>query len=160
MAVSFNFPPKGWALCNGQLLAISQNQALFALLGTFYGGNGQTTFELPNLQSRIPVGFGQGQGLSNYNLGDIGGAENHTLIQSEMPQHTHLVTATSTTGSVPQPAGNLLGKSAMYIGGTANNSLAPGALANAGGSQPHTNTQPYLVINWLIALQGIFPTRN
>ena len=160
MAVAFNFPPRGWAFCNGQILAINQNQALFALVGTYYGGNGTTNFALPNLQSRTPVGMGQGPGLSPYNIGQLGGEESHTITQSEMPQHIHFVSASSAAGSVAVPAGNLLGNSAMYINTPLDSSLAPGFIANSGGSQPHTNLEPYLVINWCIALQGIFPSRN
>lgn len=147
-------------MANGQIMAIAQNQALFALLGTTFGGNGQTTFALPNLQSRTPVSSGQGPGLSNYTLGQTGGEEAHTVAQSEMPQHNHTLTATAVAGSTLQPAGNLLGSSPMYVSGPADSALIPGFIAGAGGSQPHTNVQPFLVINWVIALQGIFPSRN
>ena len=155
MSVAFNFAPKGWAVCNGQLLPINQDQALFSLLGTTYGGNGTTNFALPNLQGRIPISVGNG-----HVLGERAGEEAHTLIQSEMPQHTHIMTGTSTAGSSPSPAGNVLANSPMYISGPSDSVLLPNALAVAGASQPHTNLQPFLVINWVIALQGIFPSRN
>ena len=158
MPVSFGFAPKGWALCDGQQMSISQNQALFSLLGTTYGGNGQTTFALPNLQGRVPISSGQGSG-SNFTIGQTGGAETHTVSLSEMPAHSHSVTGTATAGSLPNAAGNMLANSAMYIS-TGNATLAGAAFSNVGGSQPHTNIQPYLVINWVIALQGIFPSRN
>src|SRR5579872_426070 len=156
LAVAFNFAPKGWALCNGQLLAISLDQALFSLLGTTYGGNGQTNFALPNLQGRVPISSGQAPGLSDYPLGQIGGQESHTIIQQELPTHTHFLTGTSAAGTLANAAGNMLASSPMYISGPGNSSLVANSLSNSGGSQAHTNIQPYLVINWVIALQGIF----
>ena len=168
---SFNFPPRSWALCNGQLMPINQNQALFSLLGTTYGGNGQTTFALPNLQARVPVHFGGG-----VTLGESAGQFSHTLTQSELPQHTHLLqadTATApatTVGSVPlnklfgQPQEALQGGSTAPVSryGPANNlvTLNPGAVSNVGGSQAHQNMMPYLTLNFCIALQGIFPSQN
>jgi microcystin-dependent protein len=154
--VSFNFAPKGWALCNGQLLPINQNQALFSLLGTTYGGNGQTTFALPNLQGRIPIHFGNG-----HTLGEAGGAENHTLIASEMPAHTHTFSASNATPNQGTPAGNMwASNSGAYSSAQPDATMTPASISNAGGSQPHTNVQPYLVLNFIIALQGIFPSQN
>jgi microcystin-dependent protein len=170
---SFNFAPKGWTLCNGQLLPINQNQALFSLLGTMYGGNGQTTFALPDLRSRIPVSMGP-----QNTIGTAAGQENHTLIMSEMTQHTHQMMADGTTTadkntSSPGNSGStVLGNSggtqspgspfsvAIYSKSGPNGTLAPGVIGNAGGSQAHTNIQPYLTLNFSIALQGIFPSRN
>lgn len=152
---AFNFPPKGWALCNGQFLPINQNQALFSLLGTTYGGNGVTTFSLPDMRSTGPMHFGGG-----FVQGQRGGEENHTLISSEMPAHNHFVPASNRPGNQASPAGNLF---AAHRGGYGNNSdtsLSPASVSNAGGSQPHSNMPPYLVLNFVIALVGIFPSRN
>jgi microcystin-dependent protein len=161
IAVAFNFPPKGWAFCNGQLLAISQNQALFSLLGTTYGGNGQTTFALPNLQGRVALGAGQGSGLQNYNQGQSSGEETHTLTIAETPTHQHTVTASAVAGSLPVAAANLLGNAAMYIASPPDPAAGTdNLLGPVGGSQPHENRQPFLVLNWCIALVGIFPSRN
>jgi microcystin-dependent protein len=155
--VSFNFPPKGWALCNGQLLPINQNQALFSLLGTTYGGNGQTTFALPNLRGQVPLHFG-----GQYTLGESAGQEAHTLTQAEMPAHNHMVNASSAaTGGNNSPAGRFLGGGNNVYQTLQNpTTLSPGTIANVGGSQPHNNMMPYLVLNFIIALQGIFPSRN
>lgn len=175
-----NFPIRSYAFCNGQLLSIAQNTALFSILGTTYGGNGQTTFGLPNLQSRVPIHFGQGQGLPSYSLGEMGGAPTHSLIQTEMPQHTHTNTSTmnasTAKATLPTPvAGSALGKSVdggatstpqIYTaaGSTTTVPLAglnvAGTIGVAGGSQPHNNMQPYLALNFQIALEGIFPSRN
>ena len=158
---SFNFAPRGWALCNGQFLPINQNQALFSLLGTTYGGNGQTTFALPDLRGKTPIHFGSG-----FTLGQTGGSPAHTLTQSEMPQHIHMLNASSAAADAAIPGGNLLGAVDNTIFGNAyaapSNLVAMNALAsgNVGGSQPHPNMQPYLVLNICIALQGIFPSRN
>ncbi len=153
---SFNFPPKGWAFCNGQLLAINQNQALFSILGTTYGGNGQTNFALPDLRGRIPLHWGDG-----VSLGERAGQESHTLTIQEMPQHNHGVRAWGNTAQVPSPAGNTWGGADANPYATASNSiLAPGSIGNAGGSQPHPNMSPYLVLNICIALVGVFPSRN
>jgi microcystin-dependent protein len=159
---AFNFAPKGFSMCNGQLLPINQNQALFALLGTFYGGNGQSTFALPNLQSRTPISFGQGPGLQNYVQGQAGGEENHTLLSTEMPQHNHSLQATTNVGNTRNPSGAALCQpdTKMYISGAPDTSLAASSVASYGGSQPHFNLQPYLTINFCIAMTGIFPSRN
>jgi microcystin-dependent protein len=168
--VSFNFPPRGWALCNGQLLPINQNQALFALLGTTYGGNGTTNFALPNSQSRIPMHFGQGPGLSAYVLGQAGGTTAVTLNTTTIPSHGHLLNVATANASAAAIAGTLLPavptvtKAAFYaIPGTPAlqaQTLASNSVGNAGGNQPHSNLMPSLTINFIIALQGIFPSRN
>jgi microcystin-dependent protein len=179
---SFGFPPKGWAMCNGQLLPINQNQALFSLLGTTYGGDGRVNFALPDLRSRIAIGFGQGPGLAPYSLGERSGAETRTLSLNEMPAHTHPVditnlianarckngladqhspvgnvpgvgtTASTTVYSSADPDANM-SASSLVVGGTA-------AANSSGGGQPHSNVQPYLTINFCIALQGIFPSQS
>jgi microcystin-dependent protein len=156
----FNFPPKGWALANGQLLPINQNAALFSVLGTTFGGNGTTNFALPNLQGRVPVGSQGG----NPTEGQTGGEDNHTLTLSELPVHTHLV-AGGGAGTVEGPANAFLGTPASgtpYVASPASGAvaLAAGSLASAGGGTAHSNDQPYLTINMCIALQGIFPSRN
>lgn len=156
----FNFAPRGWAFCNGQLLSISQNAALFSLLGTTYGGDGQTTFALPNLQSRVPIHFGQGPGLSNYTLGESAGTETVTLTQNQIAAHSHLVNASNGDPSTTRPANGLPSGGGAYAASSDGSTMSPGMVANAGGSQPHTNIQPYLVLNFCIALQGIFPSRN
>jgi microcystin-dependent protein len=153
--IAFNYPPKGWAFCNGQLLPINQNQALFSLLGTNYGGDGITTFGLPNLQGRIPFHFGNG-----FNLGQIGGESAHTLIVQEMPQHNHPVTASSTVANLGNPTGNLWAAGSAAYSPTSNTSMSPAAISSMGGGQPHDNMPPYLTVNICIALQGIFPSQN
>jgi microcystin-dependent protein len=157
--MSFNFAPKGWALANGQLLPINQNQALFSLLGTTYGGNGQTNFALPDLRSRTPISFGNG-----HTLGERAGTEGQTITILEMPAHTHQVMANgSTSGNVTSPVGNFFSNSAppnIYTGGSAGALLPSNTVSLVGGNQPHTNLQPYLTINFSIALQGIFPSQN
>jgi len=151
---SFSFAPKGWALCNGQLLPINQNQALFSLLGTTYGGNGQTNFALPDLRGRAAAHFGDG-----LTLGQALGSEAVTLNVSQMPQHLHFVSAATSDGDVPTVAGAMLGafNNAYRSGGTPA-TLVPSTVSNAGGSQPHTNFQPYLCINFIISLFGLFPS--
>ena len=162
-AFPFNFAPKGWAFCDGQLMPISQNTALFSLLGTTYGGDGRTTFALPNLQGNAPLGFGQGPGLSLYDLGETGGEEAVTLLQSEIPAHNHAAACNTNAADSASPGGEVwapeVAGSNAYgsAGGTA---MSPSALSVAGGSQPHNNLQPYLVLNYCIALQGIFPARG
>lgn len=154
--VSFNFAPQGWALCNGQLLPINQNQALFALLGTTYGGNGETTFALPDLRGRTPIHFGNGVAL-----GERAGAETHSLGVAEMPGHTHGVRASQDAADSPIPQDNLLAAAnGMYGPADALAPLQSGTVAATGGSQAHANMQPYLALHFCIALQGIFPSRN
>jgi len=161
-----NFAPNGWAFCNGQIISIAQNTALFSLLGTTYGGNGQTTFALPNLQGRMAVGTGQGPGLSNYVLGQTAGNSTHTLISTEMPVHTHTLGANNGDGTLPTPSANIpAGPGAdrdlyLYAPPGALTNMNSNAVAIAGGSQPHENMQPYLVVNYCIAMNGIFPARN
>jgi microcystin-dependent protein len=160
---AFNFAPTGWAMCNGQVLPISQNEALFALLGTFYGGDGITTFALPNLQSRVPIHQGAGAGLSTYEIGEAAGTENVTLSTSQMPAHSHAVQADAKHGTSGDPGTRVLAKSGAHVysdqpdGSTVMNA---GMLAESGGSEPHTNIQPYLVLNFCISLFGIFPSRD
>lgn len=154
--VSFNFPPKGWAFCNGQTMPINQNQALFSLLGTTYGGNGITTFALPNLQGKVPVHMGSG-----FALGQTGGEASHTLSIAEMPQHPHVFQGTTNNADNPAVTGNLMATSAnLYTAANNLTTLDPSTVGNAGGSQPHENMQPYLAVSFCIALQGIFPTQN
>lgn len=159
-----NFAPQGWALCNGQLLPISQNQALFSLIGTYYGGDGVQTFALPNLQSRVPIHQGQGLGLSPYVMGQNGGTENVTLTTQQMPSHSHPVNAVGSPGGANRVGGNLLANSSsgnVYNAPPSDGTtLAAAAIGNNGSSQPHANIQPYLCINFIIALQGIYPSRN
>jgi microcystin-dependent protein len=153
---SWGFAPKGWALCNGQALSISQNQALFSLLGTMYGGNGTTTFNLPDLRGRVPIRFGQNQ------QGASAGEEQHTLLQNEMPMHTHSVYGSTGTANqgVPQDAFWAGQTGQSPFASSANVGLWPGTITNAGNSQPHDNMAPYLTISFMIALVGIYPPRN
>ncbi len=158
-----NFAPRGWAFCSGQILSIAQNTALFSILGTTYGGNGQTTFALPDLRGRVPLGPGQGPGLQNYTPGQMGGETEHTLIQGEMPAHTHAAAAASGGGTAGVPGGHVwagsTSRDSIYAA-TADTTMAPSAVATAGGSQPHNNLQPFTAINYIICLEGIFPSRN
>ncbi len=164
----FNFPPKGWAFCQGQLLPISQNTALFSLLGTTYGGDGKSTFALPNFEDSLPIHQGQGQGLSLYDLGQSGGTDTVTLLDSEMPLHPHTLNAHSQdTATVFNPGPNVAPASAdggfAYDGNASNAPLttfAPQALSPAGSSFPHNNLMPYLTLNFCIAMQGVYPARN
>lgn len=160
--VGFNFAPRGWALCNGQLLSIAQNTALFSLLGTTYGGNGQTTFALPDLRGRVPLHFGQAPGLSPYQIGQAGGSETVTLLLPQIPAHNHGLLASNSEADNATPDGRLLAQAreVTYTSGTANTQMNPQAIAPTGGSQPHPNLQPYLTINFVIAVQGIFPSRD
>lgn len=154
--MSFSFPPKGWALCNGQLLAIAQNQALFALLGTMYGGNGQTTFALPDLRGRVPIHFN-----GSFPQGSLQGEEAHTLTSAEMPVHIHTVTASSNIADQGNPAPNYWAVTSSNTYASAADSLmAAQCVSTAGGSQPHENRPPFLTISFCIALQGIFPSRS
>jgi microcystin-dependent protein len=153
-----NFPLRGWAACDGQLLQIGQNQALFAVVGTSFGGNGQTTFGLPDFRGRIPVHTG-----NTRLVGQSGGQEFHTLTSSEMPQHTHPGQVVTTNAATGNPTGNMLASvpSLLYRTSATNlTTLHPASVTNYGGSQPHENRQPYLVLGFIIALQGIFPSRN
>ena len=160
-----NFAPSGWALCNGQLLPIAQNTALFSLLGTTYGGNGINTFGLPNLQGLTPLGAGQGNGLTPRDLGEIGGEANVTLIQSQMPIHTHAAIGSDAAGGQP-PTNNVWSKpNQRGINGYNPTqgtpaTMSPNAVSIAGNGFPHNNQMPYLVVNFIIAMRGIFPTRN
>ena len=169
--VSFNFPPKGWALCNGQFLPINQNQALFALLGTTYGGNGQTTFALPNLRGRVPIHFG-----GSHNLGEAAGSTSVTINIQQLPAHTHALMArtdlVSPDAAGQDPTNKLYGKAQLAVQGgnitaiqayadpASLTTLNPGAVSSVGGSQPHNNMMPYLTLNFIIARQGIVPSRN
>lgn len=160
-----NFAPRNWAFCNGQLLSIAQNTALFSILGTTYGGNGQTTFALPDLRSRVPVHPGQGPGLSNYVLGQTAGVETVTLTQNQLPSHTHAVNAVANGGNQAAPTGNLpavesTGTSQNYSNAAATGQMGPNMIGNTGGNQPFTVVQPYQCLNYIIALYGIFPSRN
>jgi len=161
----FNFAPKGWAWCDGQLLPLSQNTALFSLLGTTYGGNGKSNFALPNLQASAPMHPGQGPGLSLHDLGETGGSETVSLLESEIPQHPHTVQAVGGDPGdlqAPTPARAIArsAKGFAYAPGPADAPMAPEVLAPAGGDQPHNNMQPYLTFYFNIALQGVFPPRS
>ena len=157
---SYDFPPRGWATCSGQLLSIQQNQALFSLLGTTYGGNGVQTFQLPDLRSRVPMH----RSASNPQ-GTVSGSENVTLLQAQVPAHTHSLMGTTAAGNARPPAGRTFSADTsdnfdFYATGNPTTTLAPASIASAGGRQPHPNLQPYLTLNASIALQGIFPSRN
>lgn len=160
----FNFAPKGWAWCSGQLMPISQNTALFSLLGTTYGGDGKSTFALPDLQGRAPMHPGQGPGLSLHDLGETGGSETVTLLESEIPSHTHQMRGATQDPALAKAvnpnASWALSQGGGIYQGAANTQLAPEALAPAGGGQPHNNLQPYLTFYFNIALQGVFPPRT
>lgn len=153
--MSFGFAPKGWAMCNGQLLPINQNAALFSLLGTQYGGNGQTTFALPNLQGRSPLHMSP-----SYSLGQYGGEQGHTLSVSELPQHNHALTGSSSTGELASPAGNSLAAARGRYADSGDSILNGATLAPVGGGQAHLNMAPFLVLNMVIALQGVFPSQT
>jgi len=159
-----NFAPRGWALCNGQLLSIAQNTALFSILGTTYGGDGVSNFALPDLRGRVPIHPGQGPGLSPYVEGQRGGAESATLTSNQLPAHSHPVNCSNTTASRggTTPVGNVLAvtNSAEIYSATPNAQMSPQMIGNTGGNQPVAVVQPYLSVNFIIALQGIFPSRN
>lgn len=160
---AFNFAPKGWAQCNGQLLPISQNTALFALLGTFYGGDGKSTFALPDLEGSAPMHQGESGGTSDRTVGEMSGSDNVTLIQSEMPAHSHALNAVESVATARQPPNQMFGVGeaiSNYHTGATDTQMDPRMLALAGGSLPHNNMQPYLTVNFCIALQGIFPPRG
>jgi microcystin-dependent protein len=154
--MSFDFAPKGWALCNGQLLPINQNQALFSLLGTTYGGDGRVNFALPDLRGRAPLHVGGG-----HTLGERGGEQAHTLSNAEMPNHVHIATGSSSDGNTNLPAGSVFATAANVYGGAASlTAIRPETVTNVGASQAHINMQPFLALTWCIALQGIFPSQN
>jgi len=155
-----NFAPRGWAFCDGQLLNISQNDALFSLLGTIYGGDGRTTFRLPDLRGRVPIHTGSGGGLTPRNIGTRSGAESVTLTVNDLPVHTHQLRANSSPANEHNPVGNRLASASVYIGNAPNEDMAPAAIGNTGGGQTHANLQPYLCVNFIISLLGIFPSRN
>jgi microcystin-dependent protein len=172
-AFSFNFAPRGWAFCAGQTLPIAQNQALFSLLGTTFGGDGRTTFNLPDLRGRLALAFGQGAGLSSHNLGSAGGEEAHQLLTAEVPTHAHTLNANNngqTNGTNTPSSGVAMGSGYgietnnpvenIYGNSTPSVAMAAGAVSSAGGGAPHENRMPFLAINYCIALQGIFPAQN
>jgi microcystin-dependent protein len=159
----FNFAPKGWAQCNGQLMPISQNTALFSLLGTFYGGDGKSNFGLPNLQGSAPMSQGQSPGTSERFIGEASGSDTVTLLDSEIPAHSHSFNAAETTATARQPPNQMfaVGEAiSFYSAGQPNTTMNPGMLTVAGNSTPHNNMQPSLVLNFCIALQGVFPPRG
>lgn len=154
--VGFNFAPRGWAFCDGQILPINQNQSLYSLLGTTYGGDGRTSFALPDLRGRVPIHVGNG-----HTEGQRSGEETHTLSVNEMPQHTHNIQSSGDTATQSDPTGSVLAQSTqIYHGPTNLVDMVTGTMTNVGGSQAHENRQPYLVVNFCIALQGLFPSRN
>jgi microcystin-dependent protein len=161
-----NFAPRGWAFCQGQILSIAQNTALFSLLGTTYGGNGQTTFALPDLRGRVPIQPGQGPGLSPRTLGEAGGQETVTLIASQMPAHNHGLNVFNGPGTASSPAGAVIAAPVSgatldkAFSATPSATMSPASIGSAGGSQPHNNMPPYQCVNFIIALEGIFPSRN
>jgi microcystin-dependent protein len=158
-----NFAPSGWAFCNGQLLSIAQNDVLFTLIGTTYGGDGQNTFALPDLRGRVPINQGLLQGGGNYVIGQVSGTETVTLIATQLPMHTHLASCNSGNGSSANPAGNFWAATPaflQYVNGAANTNLNVVAVASSGSNQLHDNVIPYLTVNYVIALVGIFPSRN
>jgi len=160
----FNFAPKGWAFCDGQILPLSQNTALFSLLGTTYGGDGKSNFALPNMQGNAPMHPGQGPGLSLHDLGETGGSDTVTLLESEMPAHSHGLTASDQEATDQSPINEMfaggIGGINLYAAPASITQLAGGTLTTAGGAQPHNNLMPYLTLNFCIALQGVFPPRT
>jgi microcystin-dependent protein len=163
MMVGFDFAPSGWALCNGQLLRVSQYTALFSLLGTQFGGDGQQTFGLPNLQGRVPIHMGQSLGIESYTIGQVGGNESVTLLPAQMPAHSHnfILHASDEGGRLDSPKGNFIASGdQIKFSDSSNVDMAQTVVSPSGGSQPHQNMQPYLVVNFIIALEGIFPSRS
>jgi microcystin-dependent protein len=161
--VAFNFAPLGWAICDGSILSISQNTALFSLLGTTFGGDGVSTFALPDLRGRRAIGMGQGPGLQNYILGQNGGEETVTLTVGQLPAHSHTFLASSAPGNSLKPAGNYWASASqvnLYSTGFSHVAMAPQAIGLTGGGQPHDNRPPYLVMNYIIATSGIYPSQN
>lgn len=164
--VGFNFAPQGWAFCDGALLSIQQNSALFSLLGTYYGGDGRSTFGLPDLRGRVPIHQGQGPGLSQYVLGELAGSETVTVTPGQMPAHNHLIEAASDPGNTRSAGGAVLAKEAAGQTAVYNTTAAAGtplrsdSMTMSGGNQPHPNVQPFLCVNFIIALVGIYPTRS
>jgi len=161
----FNFAPRGYATCDGQIMSIAQNTALFSLLGTTFGGDGRVTFGLPDLRGRTPLHQGNGPGLTPRVIGEMAGAENVTLLSSQMPTHNHLMSTTNVAGAVSTPGGNFVAPSSDSVISnfrptSDGSTLHPQSIGLAGGNQPHNNMQPYLVTNFCIALEGIFPSRN
>ena len=158
-----NFAPRGWAFCDGQLLAVSQNDALFSLFGTIYGGDGRTTFGLPDLRGRLPIHAGSGPGLSPRTLGSKGGAETVTVAVNQLPSHTHPFNASTSIADEAAPAGNTLGQpnaANLYFETDPSQAMATSAITSVGGSQPHTNLMPFLCVNFIVALVGIYPSRS
>jgi microcystin-dependent protein len=168
LGFGFSFAPKGWAYCAAQLMSIAQNQALFSILGTTYGGNGIQTFGLPDLRGRVPISWGQGPGLSNYTLGEQAGTQNVTLLANQLPLHSHAFSVNTALATSGSPSGNYLAQggvdqganASIYATGSANATMAATVLTTNGGNQPISIIQPYGVINYCIALTGIFPSRN
>ncbi|RBP48755.1 phage tail protein [Arenicella xantha] len=161
--VGFNFAPRGWAFCDGQILPINQNQSLYSLLGTTYGGDGRTSFALPDLRGRAPMHVGSSDGGEEHPEGQKSGEETHTLSAAEMPQHTHAQKASATNADTSTPTGHLLAREVSNPYSAATTSKEPfaaGTIANTGGGQAHNNMQPYLALNFCIALRGLFPSRN
>lgn len=158
-----NFAPRGWAFCDGQLLAVSQNDALFSLFGTIYGGDGRTTFGLPDMRGRLPIHAGHGPGLSERRLGSKGGAENVTLTVNQLPSHNHALGVNSELGNQAQPAGALAAArtgDATYVEDIPDSNFSNSAISNVGGSRSHTNIMPYLCVHFIVALFGIYPSRH
>jgi len=158
--VPYNFAPRGWAFCNGQLLPIAQYTALFSLLGTTFGGDGRTTFALPDLRGRVPISAGQGPGLQNYGLGEVGGKETVTLTGNQVGAHSHAVNVSSKRSDSQTPVNHFVTEGGHFQTAADGSTMNPAMIANGGGSQPHDNMQPYLGLNYCIALEGIFPSRS
>lgn len=165
--VGFNFAPRGWAFCDGQILPINQNQSLYSLLGTTYGGDGRTSFALPDLRGRTPIHVGRSDGGGDHRLGQKSGEETHTLAANEMPQHDHVMRASNAGATAPGPTGAYLARTSLAGGlaysqpsETPNVSMGSSSVLNVGGGQAHNNMMPYLAVNFCIALQGLFPSRN